>query len=138
MNYIEKLKDPRWQRKRLEVMERDNFGCQMCGANTKTLHIHHGYYERGLEPWDYDSDTLHTLCKDCHEIAENYKADIHRSIAKINPGNQKELIKHIGNYEYRDNIFHCRITAKDILYIWWIAPLKNKIIAILKHFHGGF
>ena len=27
-DYVEKLKDPRWQRKRLEIMQRDGFRCR--------------------------------------------------------------------------------------------------------------
>jgi len=53
MTYSEKLKDPRWQRKRLEVMQRDDFTCRNCGAKDKTLHIHHVRYLKGFEPWEY-------------------------------------------------------------------------------------
>ena len=44
MSYSLKLKDPRWQRKRLEILQRDNF----------------------QEIWDYEDSTLFTLCSDCH------------------------------------------------------------------------
>jgi 5-methylcytosine-specific restriction endonuclease McrA len=66
MTYSEKLLDPRWQRKRLAVFERDNFACQVCGDTTNTLHVHHGYYARRVDPWDYPDCTLVTLCADCH------------------------------------------------------------------------
>jgi hypothetical protein len=65
--YSEKLKDPRWQRKRLEILDRDEFTCQHCHANTKTLHVHHLDYLPGKEPWDYENYFLLTLCEDCHE-----------------------------------------------------------------------
>ena len=42
MGYSEKLKDPRWQKKRLEILERDNFRCQYCGdknAGTKQQEV---------------------------------------------------------------------------------------------------
>lgn len=64
--YAEKLKDPRWQKKRLEVMQRDNFECRDCGDKKKTLHVHHCFYEKG-DPWDTDSVFLLTLCSKCHE-----------------------------------------------------------------------
>jgi hypothetical protein len=64
--YYEKLKDPRWQRKRLEVMERDNFTCRSCGCNDKTLNVHHKTYRKNAEPWDYDDDNFITYCEDCH------------------------------------------------------------------------
>ncbi len=65
--YVEKLKDPRWQKKRLGVFQRDNWTCQACMNTEHTLHVHHKWYERGKEPWDYDMVALITLCADCHE-----------------------------------------------------------------------
>ena len=67
MTYSEKLKDPRWQKKRLEVFERDKWTCQWCGSKETTLHVHHECYEKGEEPWDTDEFLLTTLCADCHE-----------------------------------------------------------------------
>lgn len=67
MTYKEKLLDPRWQRKRLEILQRDNFTCQSCGDEKSTLHIHHKRYLRGREPWDVPNDILITLCEFCHE-----------------------------------------------------------------------
>lgn len=65
--YAEKLKDPRWQRLRLEVFQRDDFACTQCGATDKPLHCHHIHYVWGREPWDYSIDDLLTVCADCHE-----------------------------------------------------------------------
>jgi len=66
-DYSEKLKDPRWQRKRLEILNRDNFTCVCCDDTTKTLHVHHIKYIYGREPWEYENELLETLCVDCHE-----------------------------------------------------------------------
>ena len=68
MRYAEKFKDPRWQKKRLKILERDEFTCQICYDKETTLHVHHRYYIRGAEPWDYPDDALVTLCENCHEI----------------------------------------------------------------------
>lgn len=60
--------DPRWQKKRLEILSRDNFTCQCCGASDKTLHVHHVYYTKWAEgPWDYINEALISLCNECHE-----------------------------------------------------------------------
>lgn len=64
--YFEKLKDPRWQRLRLEILQRDDFACQNCGTNTETLHVHHLNYT-GYNPWNAPSEDLITLCEECHE-----------------------------------------------------------------------
>lgn len=75
MKYAEKLKDPRWQKKRLEVFNRDGFKCCHCYADDKTLHVHHLIYLPGKEPWDYDMDCFLTLCYECHEYLESRQAD---------------------------------------------------------------
>ena len=66
--YREKLLDPRWQKKRLEVFDKANFACENCGADDKTLHVHHVYYDRDCEPWEYEDSALIALCKDCHDV----------------------------------------------------------------------
>jgi len=43
-DFFELYKRPEWQKKRLEIMERDNFKCRSCGEDTKILNIHHRYY----------------------------------------------------------------------------------------------
>lgn len=70
MTYQEKLKDPRWQRKRLEVMGRDLFKCRKCGCESKTLSVHHRHYLFGRDPWDYPGELLVTLCDPCHKEEE--------------------------------------------------------------------
>ena len=65
-SYLELYKDPRWQKKRLEVMERDEFKCRTCGDHESTLNVHHCYYSDGKSPWEYESSSLVTLCEECH------------------------------------------------------------------------
>lgn len=66
MTYVEKLKDPRWQRLRETVFYRDNRTCRDCGS-TEMLQCHHLTYKKDREPWDYPIDNFLTLCKECHE-----------------------------------------------------------------------
>lgn len=65
--YWKKLRDPRWQKRRLKIMERDAWTCQHCGAQHHTLEVHHLFYIRDTEPWDYPDEVLITLCEFCHE-----------------------------------------------------------------------
>jgi len=62
-------RDSRWQRKRLEIMERDGWTCRSCGAKGEgvTLNVHHAYYEAGKKPWEYPNDAMVTWCEDCHK-----------------------------------------------------------------------
>jgi hypothetical protein len=64
--YSDKLKNPLWQKKRLEIFNRDNFSCQCCKETTKELQVHHIEYIPGIMPWEYSNDMLKTLCVDCH------------------------------------------------------------------------
>ena len=80
-SYSEKLKDPRWQKKRLEIFERDNWACFDCGDETATLHVHHLEYIKEKNPWDYNNEFLITLCENCHKT-ETEKNILHKYIQK--------------------------------------------------------
>ena len=68
-NYSELLKHPKWQKKRLEILERDKFEYRSCMVNNKTLHVHHLAYDNNYKtPWDYPDYYLITLCQDCHTL----------------------------------------------------------------------
>lgn len=65
--YSKLLLDPRWQKKRLEILSRDDWSCKNCGYTEETLHVHHCYYEKGKKPWEYPDTSLLTLCATCHQ-----------------------------------------------------------------------
>jgi 5-methylcytosine-specific restriction endonuclease McrA len=69
MTYSMKLRDPRWQKKRLLIMQRDGFKCLFCGSETKNLQVHHVVYKR-RDPWDYPDYLYQTLCDGCHEARQ--------------------------------------------------------------------
>lgn len=70
ITYAKKLKDPRWQKKRLEIFQRDQFRCMECFSDEKSLQVHHIAY-KGKEPWDTPNDFLVTYCYDCHQKEED-------------------------------------------------------------------
>lgn len=70
MSYAEKLKDPRWQKKRLEVLENARWRCEDCQRPDKTLEVHHCAYIRIKSPWEYDLNLLMALCGDCHQYRQ--------------------------------------------------------------------
>lgn len=74
MAYADLLKDPRWQKKRLEIMERDEWTCQSCGDTEATLTVHHKSYRMTdgvfADIWDYGDNDLVTLCEKCHSEEE--------------------------------------------------------------------
>ena len=82
--YLEKLKDPRWQKKRLEVFERDEWICKRCYDTESTLNVHHRYYKDNADPWDYPLEALVTLCEECHseerEVRPSYEQGMLRAL----------------------------------------------------------
>jgi hypothetical protein len=84
--YSELLRDPRWQKKRLEILQRDRWSCMACGDATKTLHVHHKVYSKGAMPWEYEDRLLVTLCAGCHEGEEEKKLSLYESIGRLPTG----------------------------------------------------
>lgn len=80
--YAVLLSDPRWQRKRLEILGRDNWTCRKCEAKGVNLHVHHTYYDLRVSPWQYPDHTLITLCVDCHADEELLKSEMNRRLSQ--------------------------------------------------------
>lgn len=81
-NYSEKLLDTRWQKKRLEILSRDEFTCKMCGDSEETLHVHHIAY-KSYNPWETENNLLITLCKSCHEIEDKVFKEKSKALIEI-------------------------------------------------------
>src|SRR5262245_45622920 len=100
MTYSDKLKDPRWQKKRLEILERDEFTCRDCGCTDKTLHVHHCHYEKG-DPWEAKNNVLLTICDNCHKVRGELEAHAKLMLAQImaklpnQPGWQNDLLQFV-------------------------------------------
>ena len=88
MAYKDKLLDPKWQKKRLVILERDKWTCTSCGNTEETLHVHHIFYDAIYQnPWEYPDYCLITLCVSCHQdehIAYKFALNsLQHQIAKI-------------------------------------------------------
>jgi 5-methylcytosine-specific restriction endonuclease McrA len=80
-SYWQLLRDPRWQRMRLEVMERANFECEICGGADDTLNVHHKIYRKGAAPWEYQAHELQCLCEGCHETFHDLSQILKETLA---------------------------------------------------------
>lgn len=80
--YSELLRDPRWQKKRLEVLEEKHWQCEACRETDTTLHVHHKHYVQGREPWDYEDDQLAVLCENCHSSRHEADKRLHDLLAR--------------------------------------------------------
>ena len=72
VSYQTDLLDPRWQRKRLEIFQRDDFQCLRCGATDKPVTVHHRSYHG--RPWECPEFDLETLCQK-HHMDEHKRED---------------------------------------------------------------
>lgn len=93
-DYSKKFKDPRWQKKRLEILNRDDWQCSLCNDEKETLHIHHLYYKKNKNPWDYPNDALITLCESCHSSMHEGITTIMKFIAD-DPAIMRRVIGYI-------------------------------------------
>jgi 5-methylcytosine-specific restriction endonuclease McrA len=78
MNYLEERKNPRWQRRRLSIFQRDDFTCRFCGDKDSELHVHHLAY--GKTVWGVSDDDLITLCRGCHAAIESVLKETRRRL----------------------------------------------------------
>lgn len=91
-SYADPLKDPRWQRKRLEVLQREGWKCEGCGDHTSTLHVHHRQYLKSRNPWDYPDDLLQVLCETCHSRISERRAALQSLIGQLDSKNLDRVI----------------------------------------------
>lgn len=83
-SYIELLRDPRWQKKRLLIMERDDWKCMECRTRDANLQVHHKRYVRGRMPWEHEDGDLVTLCHRCHERVTDLRKKANNLLADMN------------------------------------------------------
>lgn len=83
LSYNEQIKSPHWQKRRLQILQRDNFTCQICGSTEKTLHVHHLCYRKDAKIWDYPDNTLITLCEDCHSMEHEMQSENDYSVTNL-------------------------------------------------------
>lgn len=88
MKYSEQIKSPKWQKRRLDILNRDEFTCQQCGNKELTLHVHHKQYRKNASIWEYENWELTTLCEKCH-------SDTHKEIKPIKKKIPERFIKYL-------------------------------------------
>jgi hypothetical protein len=111
--YFEKLKDPRWQKRRTEVLQAANFTCEDCGAKDIELHVHHCIYEKGREPWEY-ANTLICVCKNCHKTRQEHESKAHMALAILMRHSKIMDIAGLYNFLYGLAIQHPKFLPIDL------------------------
>jgi len=107
MTYLDKLKDPRWQKKRLEILEAAGWACEDCGSNGRTLHVHHKRYRKHADPWEYDRKELLALCEQCHKDVTLLLDDINKLLSEMSIAKLVSAYNQVKQGENRVT-FYCR------------------------------
>jgi len=98
MKYADQLKDPRWQKKRLEILEAASFTCGECGDTRSQLHVHHSFYRKGLMAWQYPDPAYHCLCETCHELRSTSEHHLLMAIHDLDCSEVEDLATAISKY----------------------------------------
>lgn len=84
--YGEKLEHPKWQKRRLDTLARDNWKCVWCGAKDRTLDVHHRRYGAwGTNPWEVPDEWLVTACRACHAYVTNGAREATEMVKDLGP-----------------------------------------------------
>lgn len=130
MTYSEKLQDPRWQKTRLLVLQRDNFTCICCGETARQLNVHHCYYISRRNPWEYHLNTMVTLCVDCHKSVDEPASPSNSMCTVFEPAVIAEMSRQLSNItnacDHDEGVLHefCRASH----YAGWPVPEALNIL----------
>lgn len=73
--WLKQYKHPKWQKRRLEILNIYGFKCCSCHEENITLHVHHKWYNKGSKVWEYEDECFLVLCESCHENWHSMKKD---------------------------------------------------------------
>jgi 5-methylcytosine-specific restriction endonuclease McrA len=128
--YAAEYKHPNWQKKRLEILTRDNYTCKMCGDTETQLHVHHFTYEKGKKVWEYPDSNFVSLCNLCHSI-EHSKPNW----TELNKKIIQDITDVLKKNDFDDNAFIFHIMdlmenekTKNILRLTWCAQDSDEIL----------
>ena len=79
--YSDDLQNPLWQRRRLEIFNRDNWTCTLCLDDRSMLAVHHLAYNG--KPWQVNGNLLKTVCCHCHDAIHSLP---HQKILEVKKG----------------------------------------------------
>lgn len=91
-DYKSQYMHPKWQKRRLEMLESAGYQCQSCEDTEKTLHVHHKRYIKGRDVWDYADDDLEVLCADCHKHEHWQKDELNKMVSSMDSDQVSNLI----------------------------------------------
>ena len=93
--HLQRLTDPRWIAKRLEILAVRGNDCEGCDAKGEVVHVHHGFYEGDRYPWNYPDDSLHVLCPTCHGKAQALMVQMNRLLGTLTLEQYRDALEYV-------------------------------------------
>lgn len=107
--YYELLRDPRWYRRRAQVIELAGRTCQECGycqddqnQDRLDLNVHHKKYFPGKAPWEYEDDLLICLCEICHDHRHDLINNIRSLLGKYDKNELLKIFAFVRDFRHDD------------------------------------
>lgn len=88
------------------------------------MHVHHKYYLKGANPWEYPLEALCTLCPACHASLEQMRAELRSVIAEMG---RHELAQVVA-YAKAIQSSHCE--DEDVLQVEELEQLEGTANAV--------
>ena len=130
MTYQEQIKHPKWQKKRLEVLEANNFTCQQCGRTDMELHVHHTMYKKGASAWEYEISELKCYYKDCHKVDHDISALISKLLAGMSLESKSRVLGYADSF-YSES-FSCNGPNYQIGFMDGLRSDNTRLQAIIE------
>ena len=130
--YSEKLKSPKWQKKRLEILQRDNFKCVLCGDTETELHVNHKKYTG--EPHEAPNEDLETLCKYCHFLHHWIVEGELESVIKQIDDNCYAFAFKLKSHEDTHLVTFCERQVQNYIMFRYKSDFLKKIIEMNNNF----
>ena len=121
MTYREQLKSPLWQRKRLEIIKRDEYKCTSCNSSDKKLHVHHNIYFNGKMAWEYENRHLYTLCDVCHKRQHEIIDELKIELSVFSPLALQHFLNLVKSTKYKASLSRNYDNGDLLCYTDWIV-----------------
>lgn len=116
-------------------MQRDNFTCRNCGDSARSLNVHHRYYEKGMDPWEYPEIALICLCEECHVLVHEGTVLLNKALCRLSPTSAHGLVRALQSLKEQDVDLTSWIECakhSDLLREAW-----ERLFAVTKEESGG-
>ena len=124
--YQKKLRHPKWQKKRLQILQETDFRCSICDNDDLELQVHHIYYEKGKDPWDYPNESLLGLCIKCHQTRVHEKNELFIDLPDLSR-------YHVAEYQHIDDFRAIRALREYFHPLFQYSNVSEKYIKVLEN-----